>query len=85
MAWAPARPEDARKHTRFADTPERQQLWADTANRRYAEVGDAVYAYARANFVVYKTHPRSKRHLERQRDIAKQQSINRRAGWLRFD
>lgn len=59
MPWSSS---DALEHTSKADTPEKQQTWADIANRVLDKTGDEARAIREANSVIA-AHGRTKRHL----------------------
>lgn len=58
MPWTAA---DAQKHTGEADTPARQALWADIANRVLRKTGDEGRAISEANAVVATKQTRKRR------------------------
>jgi uncharacterized protein YdaT len=52
MPWTP---EDAPSHTKKANTPKAQRLWAEIANKVLAETGDEGRAIREANAVIART------------------------------
>lgn len=60
MPW---RPEDAARHSRKANSPERQRIWAEVANRSLARDGDEARAIRIANFVIARLFARAKTQL----------------------
>jgi uncharacterized protein YdaT len=52
MPWTP---EDAPSHTKKANTPKTQRLWAEIANKVLAETGDEGRAIREANAVIART------------------------------
>lgn len=59
MPWSAA---DAQSHTSAADTPARQKLWSEIANRVLAKTGDEGRAIREANAVVGTRETRKRRH-----------------------
>ena len=59
MPWTPA---DAARKTKKADTPEKQALWARTANAILLNTGDEAKAIRMANTAVrdIETHPKGR-------------------------
>jgi uncharacterized protein YdaT len=51
MPWTA---EDAERHTKKADNPKRQRMWAEIANSVLAETGDEGHAIREANAMVAK-------------------------------
>ncbi len=58
MPW---RPEDARRHTKKADTFELCELWSEVANKVLEETGDEGRAVRTANAVVARISGESRR------------------------
>jgi uncharacterized protein YdaT len=56
MPW---NPEDAERHTKKADSPKRQRMWADIANSVLSETGDEGRAIREANARVGRDHEKS--------------------------
>jgi hypothetical protein len=54
MPWTP---NDAKRHTRKATTPELQELWAKVANESLEHTGDEGRAIREANAVVARQAP----------------------------
>lgn len=53
---APWDPADASKHTHLADTPRRQRMFADIANKELASSGNEGEAIRMANAAVHRDH-----------------------------
>jgi uncharacterized protein YdaT len=58
MPW---NPDDAERHTKKADDPKRQRMWAEIANSVLAESGDEGRAIREANAAVAKDFAKSVR------------------------
>jgi uncharacterized protein YdaT len=58
MPWTA---EDAERHTKKADTPKRQRMWAEIANSVLAETGDEGRAIREANAAVGRDFAKSVR------------------------
>jgi uncharacterized protein YdaT len=58
MPW---NPDDAERHTKTADDPKRQRMWAEIANSVLAESGDEGRAIREANAAVAKDFAKSVR------------------------
>jgi uncharacterized protein YdaT len=58
MPWAS---EDAKRHTKKADSPKRQRMWAEIANSVLAETGDEGRAIREANAAVARNYDKSVR------------------------
>lgn len=56
MPWTA---EDAERHTKKADDPKRQRMWAEIANSVLAETGDEGRAIREANATVAKDFAKS--------------------------
>jgi len=56
MPWTAA---DASRHTKKADDPKRQRMWADIANSELAETGDEGRAIREANATVARDFSKS--------------------------
>lgn len=52
MPWMP---DDAPSHTKKANTPKAQRLWAEIANKVLADTGDEGRAIREANAVIART------------------------------
>lgn len=59
MPWTP---DDSARHTRMADTPNRQRMWADVANRELTDHGDDARAIRAANAVVHRNYRGNSNH-----------------------
>jgi hypothetical protein len=53
--------DDAVRHTKKADSPKRQRMWADIANSVLAETGDEGRAIREANAAVARDYAKSVR------------------------
>jgi uncharacterized protein YdaT len=58
MPWTA---DDAVRHTKKADSPKRQRMWADIANSVLAETGDEGRAIREANAAVARDYAKSGR------------------------
>ena len=58
MPW---NPEDAKSHTKKADNPKRQRMWAEVANSVLSDTGDEGRAVREANSAVAKDFAKSLR------------------------
>jgi uncharacterized protein YdaT len=58
MPWSPS---DATRHTKKADTPRRQRMWADVANSELKATGDEARAVRAANSAVAKDVAKKRR------------------------
>jgi len=58
MPWTT---EDARRHTKKADSPKRQRMWAEIANSVLSDTGDEGRAVREANAAVAKDFAKSVR------------------------
>ena len=56
MPW---NPEDAERHTKKANDPKRQRMWAEVANSVLSETGDDGRAIREANAAVEKDYVKS--------------------------
>ena len=56
MPW---NPEDADRHTKKANDPKRQRMWAEIANSVLSDTGDEGRAIREANAMVGRDHEKS--------------------------
>ena len=58
MPWTA---DDAERHTKKADSPKRQRMWAEIANSVLADIGDEGRAIREANAAVARDYAKSVR------------------------